>query len=331
MKEQLPSYSTLLPALRGKNIREFISKHDYLTQEARKSNDYTRLAEHYYEFMTPIIEAISGKILYQPAPEYPNQSKTEAIIHFHQRLARLLQLTPEKHALDIACCYGDAVKDIALYTGSHVTGVASHDNHVNQANIMFENRKLTSICKVVRSSSYDNLPFADKTFDCAYTIGPLKYFNDIQLVKILKEVHRVLKKDGILLLYGYVKNENNIKEQSHKDLLEEFEYSVALFPSRTNEEILTITKNASINLISEFDLSQDLKWYYYLQKNPVLQWMVSSTTVFKLIEMGEKIRLLPKDFSEFNKIFLATPVRCLVQLGKLDILSCSKSLDTKKG
>lgn len=324
MATLLPKYLRLFTSLKGKDLGKFTNEHQRLMQQAKEQQDYTEAARHYYNFMTPIIEATAGKILYQPAPEYRSQSQAEATRHLHYKLARFMQHGPEKKALDIGCTLGEAVKDVAWYCGGHVTGVTPEQSHVDRARAMLDSFELQDLCQVTQGGLLD-LPFKDNTFDCAYTIGPYKYVTHIQLPTAFKEAYRVIKPGGLYVLYGYVRTKKyDAKNPAHVKLLEDFEYSVALPPSKTNEEIIGTAEQTGFSLLTQFDLSLEFNWSHYLNQNSLLMWIISSQKTNDLIRSAESANLVPKDFTEFNKLFLMRPVTNLVELGKTGILSCTK-------
>jgi ubiquinone/menaquinone biosynthesis C-methylase UbiE len=184
----------------------------------------------------------------------------------------------------------------------------------------------------VIESDYFNLPFADHSFDCAYTIGPFKYLTMKQMPFALREANRVLKSGATFLLYGYALTDifdSTIPEQI--TLLRDFENSAAMPPSKTNQEIISATEQAGFSLVNQLDLSQQFKWYYYLQSDPILIWLISSKHIASIVKILEYMRITPKDFSQFNKLFLAMPVKNLIQLGKQNILSTSNVWIFKKG
>ena len=45
------------------------------------------------------------------------------------------------------------------------------------------------------------LPFPDETFDGVFNLGVMEHFNDIEMVNALIELRRVIKNDGVILLF----------------------------------------------------------------------------------------------------------------------------------
>jgi SAM-dependent methyltransferase len=43
--------------------------------------------------------------------------------------------------------------------------------------------------------------FRDRSFDGIYNLGVMEHFSDDQIRKILREYHRILKDDGIIILF----------------------------------------------------------------------------------------------------------------------------------
>lgn len=53
----------------------------------------------------------------------------------------------------------------------------------------------------IRQASIFTLPFANESFDGIYNLGVLEHFNHSEIFKILGEFHRVLRKDGKIVIF----------------------------------------------------------------------------------------------------------------------------------
>lgn len=54
--------------------------------------------------------------------------------------------------------------------------------------------------KIIHGSIFE-IPLDDSSVDCVYNLGVMEHFNDKEINKILNEFHRVLKEDGLIILF----------------------------------------------------------------------------------------------------------------------------------
>lgn len=112
-----------------------------------------------------------------------------------------------KKILDIGCGtgkYGEMMQE----NGYKVVGIDKSETQINQAKQLIEAYK----------GDATNLPFEDKLFDVCTMIIMIQQLSKEDRIKAFKEVHRVLKTNGILI----------IKTCSHEDL--QYRFTAKFFP-----------------------------------------------------------------------------------------------------
>jgi len=114
--------------------------------------------------------------------------------------------------LDFGCAMGantSALKDI----GFDITGIDVSEWYVN--NSPFENVKLYSY-----NPNKPDFPFEDETFDFIHSQQVIEHMKKSQINKVLKELNRVLKTDGIIYVATVEEDEKGIeKEPTHYSCL----------------------------------------------------------------------------------------------------------------
>lgn len=104
-------------------------------------------------------------------------------------------LKPQNKFLDVACGTAEVIFRLAKeFQNVEFIGVDFSKGMVEKA------RKKTSYLKNVKiiEANVENLPFEDKTFNIAICLDSLHHFYNPDLA--LKEIHRVLKDNGLFLL-----------------------------------------------------------------------------------------------------------------------------------
>ena len=114
--------------------------------------------------------------------------------------------------LDLGCGIGQYSKELINY-GYEVTSADISDIALEKVKEFNSN--------VIKIDMKENLPFTDNTFDVVFANLSIHYFSDEDTKKIMKEIKRILKKDGLFIgsvngIQGYEKiKETAIELEKH--------------------------------------------------------------------------------------------------------------------
>lgn len=143
-----------------------------------------------------------------------NISMSKAILNMMDQVGQRLDLQPGSRILDAGCGEGGTAIHLARTRGYKVEGVDILDFNIDRAKQQAEELKATANFSL---ASYDQLPFADQTFDGLYTLETLVHSADAAAT--LKEFKRVLKPHGKLVLVEYsVPKTNDMNKRQHRIL-----------------------------------------------------------------------------------------------------------------
>lgn len=109
-------------------------------------------------------------------------------------------LKPGSRILDLCCGAGDSL-EVFREAGFEVCGV-DRANVLDHAKIKHPEIKEKSLCSW---EGGERIPFPDKTFDAVLSECSLSLFEGEKKVNIQKEISRVLKEEGLLLLSDITK------------------------------------------------------------------------------------------------------------------------------
>lgn len=118
-----------------------------------------------------------------------------------KELAALLDPQPGEHILDIGSGVGGPARWIASKFGCHVTGIDLTEDFCVAANELTRATALAERVTIVHGSA-TALPFADRTFDRAYSHNVIMNIADKRA--FYREALRVLKPGGVLALLNLV-------------------------------------------------------------------------------------------------------------------------------
>lgn len=126
-----------------------------------------------------------------------------------------LELEENQNAMDLGCGGGATLKRLYDRGIRHLTGVDYSE--VSVAESLRNNQELVSkgILQVVQAS-VEHLPFEDRTFDVIVTVESFYFWPDPE--ENLKEVHRVLKKGGHLLVILDTFETGTLSEETRENI-----------------------------------------------------------------------------------------------------------------
>ncbi len=317
--------------IRAHNLSSFVEEHARLFAQAKDADDHAQVATHYYDLMGHVIERAYGSSWIFCPPEYPGQSREQAIVSLHQRISRLLDHGPGKATLDMGCGLGGAARETAFYSGGKVYGVTLSHQEVERANALNREHHLATLCEVRQGNYTEDVPFAADSLDSAYSVYSLKYLPVAQLPFAFAQAHRVIKPGAKYVVYdAVVTSRYDETNAQHRDIVQRIEYSTGMPTLHTSAQLVEAAERAGLSLISEFDLSRQFNWNYFFVQSQLLDFLLRSGIVRNGVRALEWCRILPPGFSAFYETFLAGTVNALVDAGNLGIVSFSRLLVFQK-
>ncbi len=114
--------------------------------------------------------------------------------YFRQVLVEKLRIDPRgKKTLDVGCGRGILAEEFAQL-GCIVTGIDPSEPSLATAR---RHARQSGLSINYQAGAGENIPFADASFDIVYCCDVLEHVKDLE--RVIAEINRVLKKDGIFL------------------------------------------------------------------------------------------------------------------------------------
>ncbi|MCY9664840.1 glycosyltransferase [Paenibacillus alginolyticus] len=193
----------------------------------------------------------------------PHLTETQIKVEHLQRYLSITELVKGKIVLDAACGEGYG-SSILSDTASKVIGIDISDETIQHARTSYIKENLS-----FQTASIENLPIENHSMDVIVSFETIEHVNETLQKTFLKEIKRVLKHDGILIIstpnkhiYSDLRNYQNpfhIKE-FYKEELNEFlgDYfqEIEIFHQK-NEVTSVITKFIDEENIRQMKLEQD--------------------------------------------------------------------------
>jgi sterol 24-C-methyltransferase len=197
-------------------------------------------------------------------------------------------------------------------------GISLGDDEIELNNRISGDEAIDDLCKATRGDALD-MPFEDETFDAAYAIYALKYFNDPSA--ILGEVARTLRPGGLFASYDLLRSDRfDENDPKHVALVGRFEYATAMPPLATKARLRERAERVGLELVHDGRFEGNLPWYQCFVENPLLPWLVRSRAVRRVAQTVEKMRIVPRGFARFEQTFISGNVSAIIEAGRSGLL-----------
>jgi len=194
--------STFLGSLSKSKKHDSIDRYNQL-HSADSSNDrnthYEDLVSSYYDLATEFYEWGWGASFHF-ADKKKDESFTQAILRHEHFLAGRLGVAKGAKLLDCGCGIGGPARNIARFTGAHVTAVTINQFQVNRGNVLCKKEGIADKV-VLQQANFMKLPYADNSFDGVYAIEATCHAPDRN--GVYSEIFRVLKPGGVFACYEW--------------------------------------------------------------------------------------------------------------------------------
>merc|ERR1712072_1328102 len=156
-----------------------------------------QLVNQYYDLATEFYEWGWGQSFHF-ADRRKGESFSSSILRHEHYLAGRLGVNKGAKILDCGCGVLGPARNIAKFTGGHVTGITINEFQVKRGNALCAQQGLADQVKAVQGD-FMKLPFEDNSFDAVYAIEATCHAPDRN--GVYSEILRVLKPGGVFATY----------------------------------------------------------------------------------------------------------------------------------
>ncbi len=121
---------------------------------------------------------------------------------WRKRMLKMLYKRQPKRILDVATGTADVAIQLAALKPDKITGIDISAEMLHVGQLKLKEKKLDTLISLQQADA-ENLPFTDNKFDAITVAFGVRNFEDLE--KGLKELHRVLRKDGMLVVLEFSK------------------------------------------------------------------------------------------------------------------------------
>jgi sterol 24-C-methyltransferase len=279
--------------------------------EERKTQ-YAKLVNAYYDLATDFYEYGWGQSFHF-APRFRGEAFEASIARHEHYLALRLGLGKGLRVLDAGCGVGGPMREIARFSGAHVTGVNNNRYQVGRSNLLIEKAGLGNVCRTVHGD-FMNLPFAEASFDRVYAIEATCHAPD--KVGCYSQMFKVLKPGGLFAGYEWVMTDKyDERDPAQRRIKHLIEKGDGLPDLARPKDVVQGLRDSGFEVIEYFDLAetapeegQEIAWYAPMQPGFSLSQIkltkVGRFLTQSMVDVLESLHIAPKGTSDTHKMLI---------------------------
>ncbi|CAG8493190.1 2990_t:CDS:2 [Cetraspora pellucida] len=300
-------------------------------KEARRNN-YTNMTNSYYNIATDFYEYGWGECFHFCRFNF-GENFYQAIARHEHYLAMQLNVKPEMKVLDVGCGVGGPAREIAQFTGAHVTGINNNDYQIYRARKAAARLGLENKTEFTKGN-FMSMPFEENTFDAVYAIEATCHAPVLE--GVYSQVFRALKPGGVFAFYEWCTTDKYDHDNpEHRRIVRGIEYADGIPELFSTHVALQALKNVGFEIECAQDMAindDPIPWYYPLEGDlRSAQTLGDYFTVFRMTRFGkfctralvgclEKLGIAPAGSLQTQSV-LETAGDCLVEGGRLGIFT----------
>lgn len=252
-----------------KEMNEYYSLFDHSktttkeNEEKRKEN-YKILSSNFYDLVTDFYEYGWGESFHF-APRHRLETFNQSIARYELYIALRLGLKPGMKALDVGCGVGGPMREIARFSGAHVTGLNINDYQIERAKIHNKRDGMENLCSLLKGD-FMHVELPDQSFDSIYEIEATCHAPNKE--GVYGEMFRLLKPGGYFAGYEWcmISDKYDPTNQEHNRIKYGIEIGNGLPPMPLDREFQAALRNVG------FEIIELTNFGILTEQNPIGWW-----------------------------------------------------------
>jgi sterol 24-C-methyltransferase len=258
-------------------------------REARKA-EYATLTRHYYNLGTDLYEYGWGQSFHFCRFAY-GEPFHQAIARHEHYLAAKIGIKDGDRVLDVGCGVGGPAREIAKFTGAHITGLNNNDYQIERATRYAAKEGLSKQLEFVKGD-FMQMSFPENSFDAVYAIEATVHAPSLE--GVYSQIFRVLKPGGVFGVYEWLMTDNYDNENPHhREIRLGIEQGDGISNMVKISEGVAAIKAAGFELVLNEDLAKRpdaTPWYYPLAGDfSMMGTLWDIPTIFRMTRLGRGI------------------------------------------
>lgn len=187
------------------------AKDETAADRAARTAEYATLTRHYYNLATDLYEYGWGQSFHFCRFAY-GENFYQAIARHEHYLAAKIGIKDGDKVLDVGCGVGGPAREIAKFTGAHITGLNNNDYQIERATRYAAKEGLSDQLKFVKGD-FMQMSFPAESFDCVYAIEATVHAPALE--GVYSQIYRVLKPGGVFGVYEWLMTDKYDNDNEH--------------------------------------------------------------------------------------------------------------------
>ncbi|TVY30632.1 Sterol 24-C-methyltransferase [Lachnellula hyalina] len=230
-------------------------------RDARKA-EYATLTRHYYNLVTDLYEYGWGQSFHFCRFAY-GENFYQAIARHEHYLSAKIGIKDGDRVLDVGCGVGGPAREIAKFSGAHITGLNNNDYQIERATKYAAKEGMSDQLAFVKGD-FMQMSFPEASFDCVYAIEATVHAPSLE--GVYSQIFRVLKPGGVFGVYEWLMTDNyDNTNEHHREIRLGIEQGDGISNMVRISEGIAAIKAAGFELELHEDLAKRpdaTPWYY---------------------------------------------------------------------
>ncbi|CAJ2503637.1 Uu.00g110310.m01.CDS01 [Anthostomella pinea] len=281
------------------------AKNETEEDRAKRTAEYATLTRHYYNLATDIYEYGWGQCFHFCRYSI-GENFYQAIARHEHYLAHQIGIKEGMKVLDVGCGVGGPAREIAKFTGCHVTGLNNNDYQIERATHYAQKEGLAKQLAFVKGD-FMQMDFPDNSFDAVYAIEATVHAP--KLSGVYSEIFRVLKPGGIFGVYEWLMTDDYDNDNlEHREIRLGIEEGDGISNMVNISEGVEAMNIAGFEMLHHEDMAQrpdPIPWYWPLAGR--WKYMQSMGDVFTIGRMTWWGRTIAHNLAGFLEMARLAP------------------------
>lgn len=257
--------------------------------EDKRLEDYNQSTHSYYNVVTDFYEYGWGTSFHF-SRYYQGEPFGQATARHEHYLASKIGIKEGWKVLDVGCGVGGPAREIARFTGAHITGLNNNDYQIEKAMHYAKSFGLEKQMDFVKGD-FMKMDFEPESFDAVYAIEATVHAPVLE--GVYSEIYKVLKPGGVFGVYEWVMTENYDETNAeHRKIAYEIEIGDGIPKMYDISVARQALKNVGFDIEFEQDLADmgdSIPWYYPLTGEwKYVQSLYDIATFVRTSSLGRK-------------------------------------------
>ncbi|KAG8872878.1 Delta(24)-sterol C-methyltransferase [Tulasnella sp. 331] len=243
------------------------AKDSTMSRQDDRLENYTEVVNGYYDGATQLYE-YGWAQSFHFSRFYKGEGFRQSLARHEHYLAAQMKLKPGMKVLDVGCGVGGPAREIARFSGAHITGLNNNDFQVGRARKYTADARLSDTVNFIKGDFIKlSDQFGENSFDAAYAIEATVHAPTFE--SVYSQIFSVLKPGGVFGVYEWVMTDKyDASDPDHRRIAHGIQIGDGIAEMRTRTDARKALVTVGFQIEHDEDLADrpdPVPWYYPLE------------------------------------------------------------------